>query len=64
MAIYITPYDRTHPAKLPTAPSEDCGLPDLEAAVGMFGADWLSRHPRLISYPDFAVSDFVLRSEP
>lgn len=64
MTVYLTPYDRAHPAKLPTGPSEDCGLPDLEAAVEMFGDDWLSWHPRLITYADFAVSDFVLRLEP
>lgn len=64
MTIYITPYDPTHPQRLPTAPSEDCGLPDLEAAVEIFATEWRRRHTRLITYHDFAVSDFILRLEP
>lgn len=64
MTIYLTPYDRSHPAKLPTGPSEDCGLDHLAAAVELFGAEWVNWHPRCITYPEFAVSDFVLRLEP
>jgi len=64
MTIFLTPYDRSHPQRLPTGPSEDCGLPDLDAAVELFGVDWVNRHPRCITYADFAVSDFVLRLEP
>lgn len=64
MSIFLTPYDPAHPQRLPTGPSEDCGLPDLDAAVELFGVDWVNRHPRCITYADFAVSDFVLRLEP
>lgn len=64
MTIFITPFDPDAERRLPTAQSEDCGLETLEQAVEMFGTEWLSWHPRLITYPDFAVSDFVLRLEP
>lgn len=64
MPIYITPFDPQHPAKLPTGPSEDCGLPDLASAVEMFGDEWVNRHSRSITYADFAISDFPLRLEP
>lgn len=64
MAIYVTPFDPDAERRLPTAQSEDCGLETLEQAVDMFGAEWRSWHPRLITYADFAVSDFVLRLEP
>ena len=64
MPIFLTPYDPTHPQRLPTGPSEDCGLDNLDAAAELFGADWVNRHTRCITYVDFAVSDFVLRCEP
>lgn len=64
MPIYVTPFDPSHPAKLPTGPSEDCGLPDLASAVETFGDEWVSWHSRCITYPDFAISDFVIRLEP
>lgn len=64
MTIYITPFDPEAERRLPSGPSEDCGLPDMDAAVEMFGGEWRSWHPRLITYHDFAVSDFVLRLEP
>lgn len=64
MTIFVTPYDAQHPAKLPTGPSEDCGLDTLEEAVALFGDTWVNWHPRCITYPDFAISDFVLRLEP
>lgn len=63
MTVYLTPYDPTHPQRLPTGPSEDCGLDNLDAAAELFGPDWVDRHRRCITYADFAVSDFVLRSE-
>lgn len=64
MPIFITPFDPDAERRLPTAQSEDCGLEALEQAVEMFGTEWRSRHPRLITYHDFAVSDFILRLEP
>lgn len=62
MTIYLTPYDPE--TKQTTGPSEDCGLEDLSAAVELFGGEWVNWHPRCITYPEFAVSDFVIRSEP
>lgn len=62
MTIYLTPYDPE--TKQTTGPSEDCGLPDLESAAELFGTEWLRRAPRLLTYRDFTVSDFVLRLEP
>lgn len=64
MTIYVTNFDPTAERRLPTGPSEDCGLETLNDAIGLFGTDWRSRTPRLITYHDFAVSDFVLRLEP
>lgn len=64
MPIYITPFDPTAERRLPTGPSEDCGLPDLDAAAELFGTDWVRRGARIITYHDFAVSDFLLRLEP
>lgn len=64
MPIYVTPFDPEAERKLPTGPSEDCGLPDLASAVEMFGDDWVRRDPRIVTYRDFAISDFVLRLEP
>lgn len=62
MTIYVTPFDPI--TKDSTGPSEDCGLPDLDSAAEMFGPDWVRRNPRLITYADFVVSDFNLRTEP
>lgn len=64
MTVYLTPYDPRHPQRMPTGPSEDCGLDNLDAAAELFGPEWINRHPRCITYADFAVSDFVLRLEP
>ena len=62
MTIYLTPCDLV--TREATGPSEDCGLPDLASAVEMFGDEWVNWHPRCITYPDFAISDFVIRLEP
>lgn len=61
MTVYLTPYAPDSTGRpMPTAPSEPLGEGDLADSVAVFGFDFIRWTGRIVIYPDFVLTDWVL----
>lgn len=61
MTVYHTPYAPDATGRpMPTGPSEPVGEGDLADAVAVFGFDFTRWTGRMVIYPEFVLTDWVL----